>query len=295
MAARICRVLALNRSSVRPRHSAKERSLADDDARVGDSRLVPRSDEISARVALCVANLDDPALDALDLAALVSDDERARAARVVSKRIGVRRLRARVALRCALGAHLGRDPRTLVFAYGEAGKPALVDDATPFNATDSGALWALAIGGDAPLGLDVEEARDEVDIDGVGERVFVARERAAIATLAPDARRGAFFRLWTLKESYMKAVGLGFRMEPTSFEFRGFCCDGEAPTLVASEARPRDIGNTSSALIHGRFGLEGLDGLHAAPLALTRLSTRPLHLEPVTFDLRAAAAAIGGR
>ena len=72
------------------------------------------------------------------------------------------------------------------------------------------------------LGVDVEsvEAR-EADVDGL-DRYFAPEESAALRSLPPAARRRRFFELWTLKESYIKARGLGlaialdaFRFEPT--------------------------------------------------------------------------------
>ena len=47
-------------------------------------------------------------------------------------------------------------------------------------------------------------------------RPFRRIEREALVALAPDARREAFFRIWTRKEAYVKARGEGLSY-PTRF------------------------------------------------------------------------------
>lgn len=232
-------------------------------------------------IKLFIADLDAPDIDDVALRALLSDDERAKVDRAIIERVRVRRLRARAALRSVLGAALDRAPRALVFSYGDAGKPAIVDDAIAFNASDTAGIWALAIGGDAALGLDVELHRDDLDVEGVGAHVYVDAERAVIASLPSVEARRAFFRLWTLKESYMKAVGLGFHLEPSSFEFDGFSSVDRAPRLVASTRRSGDLGVATSVL---------RDDLDGASIAITRMSAVPLRVAVNRFDLRSIGA-----
>ncbi|MFI5300954.1 MAG: 4'-phosphopantetheinyl transferase family protein, partial [Polyangiales bacterium] len=216
---------------------------------------------------LFVADLDDASVDEARYCEVLDDSERARIDRTIVPVIRRRRALGRAAQRRLLGARLGVDPRALAFDYGEVGKPSLRSHALAFNVSDSAGSWVCVVGGDVALGVDVELTRDRVDIDGVGRRVYVDRELAQIAALPADARRAAFYRLWTLKESYMKAVGLGFHLEPTSFEFDGFSSVELHPRLIASTRRSIDVDVATSALLSPR---------ERVTIAVTRMSPEPL-------------------
>jgi 4'-phosphopantetheinyl transferase len=59
------------------------------------------------------------------------------------------------------------------------------------------------------VGIDAEEATRGADVDGVAARFFAPAERETLLRLPEGARRYRFFELWTLKESLLKALGLG--------------------------------------------------------------------------------------
>ncbi|MBR1692512.1 MAG: 4'-phosphopantetheinyl transferase superfamily protein [Lachnospiraceae bacterium] len=103
-------------------------------------------------------------------------------------------------------------------AYGEYGKPYLsgCDKKVEFNLSHSGER-VIGIFDEAPVGCDVEShnlARLEV-----AKRFFHPDEYEALA-LTGDARKETedlFYRIWTLKESFMKACGLGMNLEMHTF------------------------------------------------------------------------------
>ena len=99
--------------------------------------------------------------------------------------------------------------------YGEYGKP-YVPGRPAFSISHSGAWCILATGEGPVIGADLEEIHEKH------------------IEIAPDVYTGAelrwmqedpaerFFRLWTWKESVMKATGLGMNLEPRSFEVLPF-------------------------------------------------------------------------
>lgn len=93
---------------------------------------------------------------------------------------------------------------------GENGKPCL-SGGPCFNLSHSGDYVILGVS-DRELGVDVE--RIAPWNDRVARRCFLPAE---LSWLYADPTENAFFRLWTAKESVMKATGLGFSMPPSSF------------------------------------------------------------------------------
>lgn len=128
---------------------------------------------------------------------------------------------AHALLRHMLSEALGGDPRGWAFEAGPFGKPALaavhLRPWLHFNISHARGLVACVIAG-VPVGVDVE-AGDGEPSPAVAER-FAPGERAMLAKAAGDEYRSIFFRLWTLKEAYLKATGEGLSGRLDSPAFR---------------------------------------------------------------------------
>ena len=111
----------------------------------------------------------------------------------------------------------GQTPLTL----GKHGKPSLADRPDiHYNLSHAKGIRACMTAPDE-CGIDCESVRKYKP--RVAERVFSHEEQALLAA-APEAERDMlFFRLWTLKEAYVKAigVGIGFPMNKVSFTLSG--------------------------------------------------------------------------
>ena len=108
----------------------------------------------------------------------------------------------------------GVSERTL--EYNENGKPRLARRSDiHFNLSHSGTRVMCAVS-DSEIGCDVEQMTASVpDIAG---SCFCPEECAAIERCRDEeSRRAMFFRYWTLKESFCKAVGLGLALPLSSF------------------------------------------------------------------------------
>ena len=111
-----------------------------------------------------------------------------------------------------LYAIFGEQTRIARFERGKRGKPHLIDQA-PFNISHAGDYAVLALSGRA-VGVDLERFRP-IDWRRIAERFFHPVERAFLAKSTEPEKD--FFRIWTLKESYLKAEGTGFSVSPASF------------------------------------------------------------------------------
>lgn len=85
-----------------------------------------------------------------------------------------------------------------------------------FNLSHSGERVMCVLSGQE-AGCDVEKVKKMEP--AVAKRFFTEKEyRQVAAQPGEEARNGMFFRIWTRKESYMKATGLGMHLSPESFE-----------------------------------------------------------------------------
>jgi len=146
-------------------------------------------------------------------AALLSDQERARAGRFAFEPDRRRFIVARALLRQLLAARLGVRPEAIELAAGARGKPGLAGRFSPsdlrFNVSHSQDVVAYAFSSGREVGIDVEAVRALPDADDVAARWFSPREYAAYRVLQPDDRALGFFQCWTRKEAFIKALGDG--------------------------------------------------------------------------------------
>lgn len=92
------------------------------------------------------------------------------------------------------------------------GKPQV--DGICFNLSHSGSYVICAVG-KQPVGCDVEQVKKAPD--RVAKHFFFESEVRYIEKQG-DQKDEAFFRIWTMKESYMKMTGEGIRLPLDEFE-----------------------------------------------------------------------------
>jgi 4'-phosphopantetheinyl transferase len=165
----------------------------------------------------------DPA-DASDAeVALLDAEERARMERFLFERDRRLYLAAHVLLRRTLSRHAGVDPAAWRFTAEDGGKPVLAGPAPVpplrFNLSHCRGLVGCAVARDREIGVDVE-AVAEMPHDLI-DRISSPAEAAALRALPAAAQPERFFTLWTLKEAYVKARGLGLALpvEEACFHF----------------------------------------------------------------------------
>lgn len=137
----------------------------------------------------------------------VSDDRRARVLSLVKPEDRRRSLCAGLALDACLRT-VGLREVSEPIIRDEHGRPQLAaHPVQQFSLSHSGD-WAVCALADAPVGIDVERVRS-VRADALARRYFTPQEAALLAAMPEAEREIAFFRLWTAKESVLKAQGTG--------------------------------------------------------------------------------------
>ncbi|HZD30061.1 MAG TPA: 4'-phosphopantetheinyl transferase superfamily protein [Candidatus Angelobacter sp.] len=156
------------------------------------------------------------------LRSLLSEDELERAQRFRFDPDRHEFIHSRGTLRTLLGAYLRVPPEVLRFAYNSYARPMLTGFTNltelDFNVSHSGGvtLWAFALG--RKVGVDVEKARCDFSTLEIADRFFSASEQHTLRALPAEQRHEAFFRCWTRKESFIKALGEGLSHPLNQFD-----------------------------------------------------------------------------
>jgi 4'-phosphopantetheinyl transferase len=176
------------------------------------------------------SDLAEPAVEEA-CAALLDDAERARAPRFRFARHRIEFLATHALTRVALSHAHPLAPQAWSFSVNEYGKPSPVPECgLHFNQSNSLELAVCLIarpdamgGAIADVGVDVESFARAEEIVPLASRVFSAAERGQLDALPVAERPDRSLSLWTLKEAYIKARGMGLSLplEGISFLFDG--------------------------------------------------------------------------
>lgn len=176
---------------------------------------------------------------------LLDDEERARWRRSLSVRARREFALCRAALRTILSERLGCSNRQLAFGYLEHGKPfATVDGRQAtigFNVSHSGGHGLIAFTKNEWLGIDVEERLPRRDFEGIGSLVYGPAERQSLAAATDADKVHLFFRLWSMKEALIKALGSGFALNPSRFEVPEPMLHGDRSGVFRFPHAPSDV------------------------------------------------------
>ncbi len=174
-----------------------------------------------------------------------------------------RSITARGVLRLLLSKYLDK----IEFGASEYGKPFLRGDSgVEFNVAHSGDFAIVAIARGREIGVDIERIQPEIEVESVAERYFFHEERTWL--LSQPSRLESFYRLWTAKESVIKAAGLGLSMPLDSFSV-AFADRGEIVVTSQTGFTARELSVSPG---------------YKAALAAT--GTDPFHLHYGNGDLR---------
>ena len=122
-----------------------------------------------------------------------------------------------------------------------------------FNVSHSGNHGLVAYAPKGRLGVDIEERDAQRDLSLLIETVLGPEERTALALTQGQARTRLFFKLWTLKEAVLKALGEGFAMDAASIRIPTAMLGGKEsgvlrlPRLPEVTWRIEDLGNQKFA------------------------------------------------
>ena len=152
------------------------------------------------------------------LLSYVSVEKKERITRFYNYKDAQRTLLGDILARYSICKRSGLKINDLHFGANEYGKPTLSTSTNiHFNISHSG-NWVICAIDDNPVGVDVEVIKP-IDLS-ISERFFTTDENCSLFNQPVNTRLEYFYKIWTLKESYIKAEGKGLSIPLNNFNIR---------------------------------------------------------------------------
>jgi 4'-phosphopantetheinyl transferase len=112
-------------------------------------------------------------------------------------------------LRKIIADYMEVNPNDIIFQYTPKGKPYISNSPIHFNLSHSNEIAVYAVTFNKKVGIDIEYNSNISSILELSYANFSKKECALISTLSLPEKQKMFFKLWTIKEAYLKATGEG--------------------------------------------------------------------------------------
>jgi len=145
-----------------------------------------------------------------NLISILSPPDLDRARQFKFRHLQERHILSRIFLRLCLSHYTDTAPDRLQFICNAHGKPRLCDarQDAHFNLSHAGNLVCVAVSFDSEIGLDIE-TRSDHDFLNIAAQFFHPDEYQQLREAHSHERERMFYRLWTMKEAFFKALGTG--------------------------------------------------------------------------------------
>jgi 4'-phosphopantetheinyl transferase len=167
-----------------------------------------------------------------DCLQFLSKVERAKWNRFVAEDARLQYLVSRALVRTTLSRYAEVSAQDWEFEVNRYGRPHIsgpqAKHRIQFNLSNTTGLVVCAVVRDSGVGIDVENTGRVLDVEALAPTVFASEELRDLRSCPASSRRDRFFSYWTLKESYIKARGMGMSIPLDSFWFD---FDGPSPRL----------------------------------------------------------------
>lgn len=149
-----------------------------------------------------------------DLCSILSPEEQKFAQTIRNETLKKQHIIVRVGLRQILATFLNQAADKINIAKTVHGKPYLLDYPNiQFNISHSGDFLLVAISQIGAVGVDIEQAKPQRrDFSGLVTKCFAESEQNYWQALPECEKTDEFYRFWTRKEAFVKAVGRGLAM-----------------------------------------------------------------------------------
>ena len=143
----------------------------------------------------------------------LSGEERSKANRLKNDAVRNRFILTSGKLRNKLAEFTGEQPQDIKLAKQTHGKPFMVEHGEiVFNLSHTANKMIIAVGYQCQLGVDIEVWKSRTDFLGLAGKCMATQEIIDWQSLPEGEKLPEFYRIWTRKEAFVKAVGRGIAL-----------------------------------------------------------------------------------
>ena len=176
------------------------------------------SEQLNSKIHIWSANLDQPENISQKYYLVLSQQEKDQADKYKVKELRDRYILSKGILKQLLADYKTCEYQEIKFEYNSFGKPCIATSSNAddicFNLSHSGNLAVFSFVKNKNIGIDVEQVQEIPDMDGVVNLCFSEFEKEWFYRISPGQKKEIFYKIWTTKEAYIKAIGKGFSFSP---------------------------------------------------------------------------------
>lgn len=154
---------------------------------------------------------------------LLSDEEKKGIDKIKLQGVRDKRVTSKAIVKDIISKYLGINSDQIKYSYNRFGKPVLPENINlpclNFNISHSENLGIIALVKKNQIGVDVERLIDLTDIDDIIILCFSKNEQRLFKDLEGLEKTRLFYKIWTGKEAFIKAVGKGFSFPLENISF----------------------------------------------------------------------------
>ena len=178
------------------------------------------SAQLDNEIHIWSAILDQPDTIVDGYYSILSDNEQRKVNKYKSKKLRNEQIMSMGLLRVLIAKYTNYSLNEINFLYNEFGKPFLSPDSKgnklSFNLSHSGNIAVFVFSRNREVGIDVEKIKELTDMEGVVDLCFSESEKKWFNNLPPYKKEEMFYKIWTDKEAYIKAIGKGLSFSPNN-------------------------------------------------------------------------------
>ena len=161
--------------------------------------------------------------------------ERARAARFARADDREHYVATHLFVREIIASYLDCLPVAVPLRASAFGQPLIIghEQQLQYSLAHCAEYAVVAVSVATAVGVDIECARAVPNAVAIAERFFAADEAQIVRSVGAEHRNAVFLQLWTSKEAFVKAIGLGLRYDLRSFSVAG--AEGTSPYFRSIE------------------------------------------------------------